>query len=60
MFYAPEISEETLKTDIRVKDILGYYHFYEVGYQIRKNKKSTQPYAVMISMKKTTEEKANG
>lgn len=60
VFYAPEISEETLKTYIRVKDILGYYHFYEVGYQIRKNKKSTQPYAVMISMKKTTEEKANG
>jgi hypothetical protein len=60
VFYAPEISEETLKTYIRVKDILGYYHFYEVEYQIRKNKKSTQPYAVMISMKKTTEEKANG
>ena len=59
VFYTTEIGEDNLKMHVKLKDVLGNYHYYQFSYAIRDNKKG-EPYTSMYSMKKVTKEEANG
>ena len=59
VFYTPEIEDDDIEMYIRIEDVLGNYHYYQFIYITNKSKNG-ESYTTMNSMRKATEEEANG
>ena len=59
VFYTPQIGEDNFNMYVQMEDILGFKHYYKFEYKICKSK-NKNPYTCMSSMKKVTDEEANG